>query len=183
MESISVFDILKIGIGPSSSHTLGPWRAVQQCLNEFYNGNPLQSIRSIEVYLYGSLAKTGPGHGTNKAIMLGIMGFDPETIDCEKIEAYVNEIKASHKITIYGKHEIAFHPQEHIHFKTQEQLPFHSNALKVISTACKFFSFRKALTASKRTCGCLSWIIFANSPACKAGFERRPSIRTAAARA
>ena len=132
MESISVFDILKIGIGPSSSHTMGPWKAVQQCLNEFSQKHNLTSIHSIQVHLYGSLAKTGPGHGTNKAIMLRIMGFDPATIDCSQIDEYINTIKATHTISIYGIQAISFHPQEHIIFKTQEQLPFHSNALKVL---------------------------------------------------
>lgn len=132
MESISVFDILKIGIGPSSSHTLGPWKAVQLCLNEYAEKHSISMIKSIDVHLYGSLAKTGPGHGTNKAIMLGILGYDPETINCSKIDDYVNVIKSSHKINVFGEHEIDFNPIENIVFKTSEQLSFHSNALKVI---------------------------------------------------
>ncbi len=132
MESISVFDILKIGIGPSSSHTMGPWKAVQQCLAEYSALHKISDINSIHVHLYGSLAKTGPGHGTNKAIMLSLMGFDPTTIECEKIEDYINDIKKECKIVILDKKEIPFDPQKNIIFKTREQLAFHSNALKVI---------------------------------------------------
>lgn len=132
MESISVFDILKIGIGPSSSHTMGPWKAVQQCLAEYSARHKISDITSIHVHLYGSLAKTGPGHGTNKAIMLGIMGFDPTTIECEKIDAYIQDIKNACKIVILDKKEILFDPQVNILFKTREQLDFHSNALKVL---------------------------------------------------
>jgi len=132
MESISVFDILKIGIGPSSSHTMGPWKAVQQCLEEYAQLHDILEIQSINVHLFGSLAKTGPGHGTNKAIMLGIMGFDPASIDCDQIDEIIKQIKDLHKILILGKKEIDFHPQENIIFKTKEQLPFHSNALKVL---------------------------------------------------
>ncbi len=132
MESISVFDILKIGIGPSSSHTMGPWIAVQQCLAEYAAKHEIARITSIRVHLYGSLAKTGPGHGTNKAIMLGLMGFDPGTIECEKIDDYIQGIKKECKIVILDKKEILFDPIKHIIFNTQEKLAFHSNALKVI---------------------------------------------------
>jgi len=132
MESISVFGILKIGIGPSSSHTMGPWKAVRQCLNEYADKYEISMINSINVHLFGSLAKTGPGHGTNKAIMLGIMGYDPATIECSKIDDYINPIKASNQIKVLKHHEINFNPNEHIVFKTQEQLPFHTNALKVV---------------------------------------------------
>ncbi|MCG8310428.1 MAG: L-serine ammonia-lyase [Cytophagales bacterium] len=131
MESISVFDILKVGIGPSSSHTMGPWKAVQLCLTEFSQRHKINTIESIEVYLYGSLAKTGPGHGTNIAIMLGIMGFDPANIDCAKIDDYINQVKSSGKIRMNGIHEISFDPAQNIIFNTREQPSFHSNALKI----------------------------------------------------
>ena len=80
MEQISVFDIFKIGVGPSSSHTMGPWRAAQQFIN-LYKTNPgIKEIKRIHVDLYGSLAKTGKGHGTDIAVLLGLMGEDPVTI-------------------------------------------------------------------------------------------------------
>ena len=134
MESISVFDILKIGIGPSSSHTMGPWKAIQQCYREYGECHDISKIRSIDIHLYGSLAKTGPGHGTNKAIMLGLMGYDPATIDCSQIEKYIELVKTTNKINIFGQVMINFNPKENIIFNTREQLPYHSNALKVIIT-------------------------------------------------
>ena len=79
-ERISVFDIFKIGIGPSSSHTLGPWRAAESFLKALVETRGLEQVLSVQVYLYGSLAKTGKGHGTDLAVMLGLAGYDPTTI-------------------------------------------------------------------------------------------------------
>lgn len=131
MESISVFDILKIGIGPSSSHTMGPWRAMQMCLEEFQRDHPISSIDGIQVELFGSLAKTGTGHGTNKALMLAIRGFDPVTIDCEKIDDYIREIKDQNRILVLNRKSIPFDPLKDIIFNKDKQYDFHSNALKV----------------------------------------------------
>ena len=131
MESISVFDILKIGIGPSSSHTMGPWRAVQICLDEFQRKNTIASIRSIQVELFGSLAKTGTGHGTDKAIMLALQGFDPVTVDCEKIDDYIRKIAGSNTIALMQKKVIPFTQSKDIIFNKQKQYDFHSNALKI----------------------------------------------------
>ncbi len=132
MESISVFDILKIGIGPSSSHTMGPWRAVQMCLDEYQQENTIASIRSIQVELFGSLAKTGTGHGTDKAIMLALLGFDPVTIDCAKIEDYVREVASSNTMFLLQQKVIPFTPSKDIIFNKQKQYDFHSNALTII---------------------------------------------------
>jgi len=84
-EQISVFDIFKIGIGPSSSHTLGPWRAAQQFTAALNNQNLLTAVVQLKVLLYGSLAKTGKGHGTDIAILLGLGGGDPVTFDVAAI--------------------------------------------------------------------------------------------------
>ena len=78
---ISVFDMYKIGVWPSSSHTLGPWRAALDVMEKLESAHKTAAIHSITVLLYGSLAKTGKGHGTDIAVMLGLMGYDPETID------------------------------------------------------------------------------------------------------
>jgi L-serine dehydratase len=131
MESISVFDILKIGIGPSSSHTMGPWRAVQMCFEEFNEKFDICSITQIQIELFGSLAKTGGGHGTSKAIMLAISGFDPVTIDTSRIDAYINEIKSKQIISVFGKKQIPFDPLKQIIFNRQKQFDFHSNALEI----------------------------------------------------
>ena len=128
-EAISVFDMFKIGIGPSSSHTLGPWRAAQRFTNSLQQKNMLNDVKSIEVLLYGSLAKTGVGHGTDIAVQLGLSGDDPVTFDVNNIAAKIDDIKAMKKILLAGKHEIDFDPAEDIEFLYSESLPFHPNAL------------------------------------------------------
>jgi L-serine dehydratase len=132
MESISVFDILKIGIGPSSSHTMGPWRAVQMCLKEFSELHDIQSITKIQVHLYGSLAKTGGGHGTGKAIMLAIGGYDPVTVDTAIIDKYIDRVKVDKLIDVLGSRKIYFDPFNDIIFNRKKQFDFHSNALKIV---------------------------------------------------
>ncbi len=128
-EAISVFDMFKIGVGPSSSHTLGPWRAAQQFTNSLQQQNLLHTVKSIEVLLYGSLAKTGIGHGTDVAVQLGLCGDDPVTFDINNITAKMHDIKAMKKLLLAGKHEIDFDPAEDIEFLYSESLPFHPNAL------------------------------------------------------
>ena len=128
-EAISVFDMFKIGVGPSSSHTLGPWRAAQMFLQSLQHKNNLQNVQSLEVLLYGSLAKTGIGHGTDIAVQLGLSGDDPVTFDVNNINAKINDIKAMKKILLAGKHEIDFDPNEDIEFLYNETLPYHPNAL------------------------------------------------------
>ena len=100
-EAISVFDMFKIGIGPSSSHTLGPWRAAQRFTDSLQQQNILNEVKSIEVLLYGSLAKTGIGHGTDMAVQLGLSGDDPVTFDVDNISARMNDIKAMKKLEIF----------------------------------------------------------------------------------
>jgi L-serine dehydratase len=131
MERISVFDIFKIGIGPSSSHTMGPWKAVRMCIHAFLECHDLEAIESVKIELYGSLAKTGKGHGTDKAVQLALAGFSPETIDPAIISDSLRTIDATKRVSIFGKKQIAFDPAEHILFYFQKQLPFHSNALTI----------------------------------------------------
>ncbi|HET6995298.1 MAG TPA: L-serine ammonia-lyase, partial [Chitinophagaceae bacterium] len=133
-EPISVFDIFKIGIGPSSSHTLGPWRAAQQFIESLVKKNLLYKVRQIEILLYGSLAKTGLGHGTDMAIQLGLSGNDPVTFDVNNIHARLSDIAAMKKILLGGLHEVEFDPREDIEFLITESLPFHPNALSFLVT-------------------------------------------------
>jgi L-serine dehydratase len=128
-EAISVFDMFKIGVCPSSSHTLGPWRAAQRFINSLQQQNMLNNVKNIEVLLYGSLAKTGIGHGTDVAVQLGLCNDDPVTFDVNNIAAKMNDIKAMKKLLLAGKHEIDFNPAEDIEFLYSESLPFHPNAL------------------------------------------------------
>jgi len=123
MEALSIFDIFKIGVGPSSSHTLGPWKAALdflECLKEL-------DFDKIEVQLYGSLSKTGKGHATDVAVQLGLLGFLPETINTSDIEKHLNQIKNKAQIQINDK-IIPFEPSANIIFKNYS-LPMHPNAL------------------------------------------------------
>ena len=128
-ESISVFDMFKIGVGPSSSHTLGPWRAAQQFTASLQQKNSLQHVKSITVLLYGSLAKTGIGHGTDIAVQLGLCGDDPVTFDVNNITPKIAAIKTTQKLVLAGNHQINFNPTEDIQFLFGEALPYHPNAL------------------------------------------------------
>ena len=131
-EAISVFDMFKIGVGPSSSHTLGPWRAAQHFTKSLQQKNILSDVVSLHVLLYGSLAKTGIGHGTDIAVQLGLCGDDPVTFDVNNITAKINDIKAMKKLLLGGRHEIDFNPVEDIEFLFAESLPFHPNALSFL---------------------------------------------------
>jgi L-serine dehydratase len=131
-EPLSVFDIFKIGIGPSSSHTLGPWRAAERFIATLVERGQLDSITSIKVLLYGSLAKTGKGHGTDIAVQLGLNGDDPVRFDVNEIDSKINDIAAMKIILLAGKHKVDFDPGEDIEFLISETLPYHPNALSFL---------------------------------------------------
>ena len=129
MERISVFDIFKIGIGPSSSHTMGPWRAAQRFLREMSDLEKFDNIQSVQVELYGSLAKTGKGHGTDLAVVLGLNGDDPVTIPVEKVQSTVEQIRTSGQINLAGRRTIPFQPECDVVFLYDQALPYHANGL------------------------------------------------------
>lgn len=131
-EPISAFDIFKIGIGPSSSHTLGPWRAAQRFVQGLVERDSLAEVQSVKVMLYGSLAKTGRGHGTDTAVQLGLAGEDPVTIDVGSIQEKVNAFAELKKIRLAGLQEVGFNPVEDVVFLYTETLPFHPNALSFL---------------------------------------------------
>lgn len=127
MEAISVFDIFKIGVGPSSSHTMGPWRAAERFLHLL--AEDLERVTHLRVRLFGSLAKTGKGHGTDIAVLMGLIGQDPETTDVSDLQNKIARIRADRRLMLQGKVAIPFDPGTDIDFRYQEQLPFHPNAL------------------------------------------------------
>ncbi len=131
-EAISVFDIFKIGVGPSSSHTLGPWRAAERFVNSLLKRDLLFRVRSLRVLLYGSLAKTGKGHGTDIAVQLGLSGEDPVSFDTQLITHRIGDIAAMKRIILGGRHEIPFDPAEDMEFLFTESLPYHPNALSFL---------------------------------------------------
>lgn len=128
-EAISVFDIFKIGIGPSSSHTLGPWRAAQRFVASLEASGRLGEVTSVRVLLYGSLAKTGKGHGTDVAAQLGLSGDDPVTFEVERLADKIADIATRRKLLVGGRKEVDFDPATDIEFLTTESLPFHPNAV------------------------------------------------------
>ena len=128
-QPISVFDIFKIGIGPSSSHTLGPWKAAQRFVETLKEKNVLFDVTEVNILLYGSLAKTGYGHGTDIAVQLGLCGFDAVDFDTSLINSRMHDIAAMKKILLGGLHEVDFEPKEDIEFLVTESLPYHPNAL------------------------------------------------------
>ncbi|NRT12120.1 L-serine ammonia-lyase [Flavobacterium sp. 14A] len=127
-ECISVFDMLKIGVGPSSSHTLGPWRAGERFLEELREEQLLDKTVRVKIDLYGSLSLTGRGHATDLAVMLGLSGQDPEYIPVENIDGIIKTIEKTNTLLLANEHAIAFHIHEDIIFN-KDFLPFHSNGM------------------------------------------------------
>jgi L-serine dehydratase len=125
-ERLSIADIFKIGVGPSSSHTLGPWRAAQQCLARWRRGPGVEGLQSIEVHLFGSLAKTGRGHGTDIAVIAGLLGADPETCDMAEVQAGVSQVLTAKRLPFGEGGEVACD----VIFHTHEALPHHPNGLQ-----------------------------------------------------
>ena len=128
MEAISTFDMLKIGIGPSSSHTLGPWRAAEYWIKELKNSALFDNVISIKIHLYGSLSLTGKGHASDYALMLGLSGQDPEYTPTTDIHNIVNKIKKEKELKLNNEKPLKFNPKTDIIFE-KEFLPFHPNGI------------------------------------------------------
>ncbi|MEO0558065.1 MAG: L-serine ammonia-lyase [Bacteroidota bacterium] len=128
-QALSVFDMLKVGVGPSSSHTLGPWRAIQRWLRELDDDIGLATVERVEVRLYGSLALTGRGHCTDQAIMLALLGFDPETIPVEQIPALIADLSLARQLELAPGKSIPFAPDSDIVYVPSERLPGHANGM------------------------------------------------------
>jgi L-serine dehydratase len=128
--TLSVFDIFKVGIGPSSSHTMGPMRAARAFAQSLKQDGLLEPTQEIAVRLYGSLALTGVGHGTDRAILAGLEGAQPETVDPDSIEPTLQRIRASGRLRLLGEHEIGFDEPMQLLFMLHERLPRHSNGMR-----------------------------------------------------
>ncbi len=127
---ISIFELFKIGIGPSSSHTVGPMKAVKYYLSHHHS---IKNINRLKIELYGSLALTGKGHGTDKAILLGLSGYRPETVDTKQVSSLIQKITSENKINLLGDHEINFDINTDLILNKDHSLLFHPNALKISS--------------------------------------------------
>jgi L-serine dehydratase len=130
---VSVFDLFKIGIGPSSSHTVGPMRAARLFALAVADGD-LPPPARISVELFGSLGATGKGHGSDKAVLLGLAGFEPDSVDVEQIASLLGTIRTRQRIALLGKHEIVFSEATDLIFNRRESLPQHPNGMRF--TAC-----------------------------------------------
>ncbi|MER6851765.1 L-serine ammonia-lyase [Streptomyces flaveolus] len=127
--AISVFDLFSIGIGPSSSHTVGPMRAARMFARRLRNEELLDSVASVRAELYGSLGATGHGHGTPKAVLLGLEGESPRTVDVETADDRVETIRTSGRIRLLGEREIAFSYDDDMVLHRRKALPYHANGM------------------------------------------------------
>lgn len=130
-ESLSVMDMFKIGVGPSSSHTLGPWTAARRFARKALSAD--YPVISLQVYLFGSLAKTGKGHGTDIAILLGLRDEDPVTFDLQMLNSLIDQIHQQKRIDLGGKHALAFDPLCDLVFRYDESLPRHPNGMHFVA--------------------------------------------------
>src|SRR5436190_11159515 len=126
--NVSVFDLFKLGIGPSSSHTMGPMTAACRFLERL--GPRAAQAQRVEVTLYASLALTGRGHATDRAVILGLAGFEPRTLDPDEADRVVHAVRTEGRLRLAGTHEIAFDEGRDLIWEGRTRLPQHPNALK-----------------------------------------------------
>ncbi|MFF2850309.1 L-serine ammonia-lyase [Streptomyces sp. NPDC058001] len=131
--AISVFDLFSIGIGPSSSHTVGPMRAARMFARRLKNDGLLAHTTSVRAELYGSLGATGHGHGTPKAVLLGLEGESPRTVDVEHADERVEQIRTTGRLSLLGAHEIAFSYDDDLVLHRRETLPYHANGMTIFA--------------------------------------------------
>jgi L-serine dehydratase len=127
--AISVFDLFKIGIGPSSSHTVGPMRAARMFGERLRREGLLADVTRVRVQLYGSLGATGKGHGSDKAVLLGLAGHDPETVDVDAVPGLLAAIRAAGSVQLAGRHALAFNEAQDLVMHRRASLPFHANGM------------------------------------------------------
>ena len=128
--AVSVFDLFKIGIGPSSSHTVGPMRAARLFAARLRADGLLGQTTRVRCWLYGSLGATGKGHGSDTAVLLGLMGHEPDTVDVDHIPDLLAQVRAEKRLTLPGGHTVAFHEKDDLLFM-RAALPFHANGMRL----------------------------------------------------
>ncbi len=129
--AISVFDLFKIGIGPSSSHTVGPMRAALLFVSGLRDEGLLGRVTGVKAELFGSLGATGKGHGSDKAVLLGLEGEAPDRVDPERIDAQLARIRSEHRIRLAGEHPVPFVEREHLVMHRRQSLPYHPNGMRL----------------------------------------------------
>jgi len=131
--AVSVFDLFKIGIGPSSSHTVGPMRAARLFALRLEHEGLLPRTARVLSQLYGSLGATGKGHGSDKAVLLGLAGHEPDTVDVDAVPALLEGIRAAGSLPLLGRHAVAFSEKDDLKFYRRESLPFHANGMRFVA--------------------------------------------------
>ena len=131
--AVSVFDLFKIGIGPSSSHTVGPMRAARLFVQRLVHDDVLERTARVQVDLYGSLGATGKGHGSDKAVLLGLGGHEPDTVDVEGVPALLAALRSTGRLALGGHHGVAFDERGDLRFHRHESLPFHANGMRCVA--------------------------------------------------
>ena len=129
--AVSVFDLFKIGIGPSSSHTVGPMRAARLFVGRLRGEGLLGKTARVRCWLYGSLGATGKGHGSDKAVLLGLAGHEPDTVEVDAVPALLEAIRSTRRLSLLGEHEVVFEEAEDLVFRRRETLPFHANGMRI----------------------------------------------------
>jgi L-serine dehydratase len=130
--AVSVFDLFKIGIGPSSSHTVGPMRAARQFVARLQQTGELTKVHEVSCWLHGSLGATGKGHASDSAVLLGLSGYEPDTVDVEAIEPILARIRNERRIVLMGEHAVAFSARANLRF-VRAPLPFHANGMRLVA--------------------------------------------------
>ena len=128
--AISVFDLFKVGIGPSSSHTVGPMKAARMFAEELRDDGLMPRVHTVRVRLYGSLGLTGQGHGSDKAVLLGLEGEQPATVDVDTVASRLAAIAERHALRLLGEHEIGFSVAENLEFNRRDKLSYHPNGMR-----------------------------------------------------
>lgn len=131
--AVSVFDLFKIGIGPSSSHTVGPMRAARLFAMRLAGDGLLERTARVQALLYGSLGATGKGHGSDKAVLLGLAGHEPDGVDVDAVPALLAQWRGKGRLPLLGRHDIAFNEREDLVFRRRETLPFHANGMRLLA--------------------------------------------------
>jgi L-serine dehydratase len=131
--AVSVFDLFKIGIGPSSSHTVGPMRAARLFTRALEIHGVLSQVRRVRVELYGSLGATGKGHGSDKAVLLGLSGHEPDTVDVDRVPALLDDIRGRALLSLGGAHGVAFDEKSDLVFFRTKSLPLHANGMRFVA--------------------------------------------------
>ncbi|MCC6397495.1 MAG: L-serine ammonia-lyase [Bacteroidetes bacterium] len=143
--NLSIFDIYTIGIGPSSSHVVGPMRAARLFASGLDAAGVLGQVAGVTVELFGSLAFTGAGHGTNRAIILGLVGATPEDVDPDAIDLMLQEIRTRGELSLLGRHPVPFNEQSHLLYRMKDRLPYHTNGMRFTASGAQGSEVKNAV--------------------------------------